>query len=487
MSDDFEDLLRRWLRERGRADRDELAALAGRVAVLPPRRSGPRRPLLLVATFVVLVVALVAALPRLGQTVAEPSPSPSAPVAEPSPTTAALATYQGTGFSFDYPADWRVISEYRHEDLHGQTVAVAVGTGSFDLGCFVIPPPSDTPGGIECREPVWEVPDGGVVLAYYVRPYLGGVLPSPTLLVEPGEEATLVDGRAAAATTDPASLVWRWRLENLPWVIEARFGPENRKVNQAAVLDVIASWRWTPGDDATPAPAPTRPPWAADLEGALECDGPIQDIGGEVGSILPPLGGFGTASPYPWLEVIDDIELPLTGWVEDPDVPWETGQSGYVRFVNEVDGRLKATIVMAGHSVDGGQGHWSIVGYRACTADEFDPLRGITSDDAPWRDESGQVTDRVRAHVGPAHCGWESTTWLRFEGRLYLRDPLGLFADVEAGPYLPATELPADAAFTGFSSLGRELFATPDPSFVWVRTGVRVERWPRATEEFGCA
>ena len=487
MSDDFEDLLRRWLRERGRPDREQLAALAGHVAVLPPRRSRPRWPLLLVATFVVLVVALVAALPRFGQTVAEPSASSSVPAREPSPTTAALATYDGNGFSFRYPVEWRVISEYRHEGLHGPTVAVAIGIGSFDLGCRPIPPSGETEGGVECRGPVWEVPDDGVVLAYHARPYLGGVVPSPTLSIDPGEQLTLVGGRRAAASTDPDASTWTWRFEKLPWVIEARFGSRNVKVHQAEVLTVIDTWRWTPADDETPAPAPTRPPWAINIAGALECDGPIQEIGGEVGSILPPLGGFGTASPYPWLEVIDDIELPLTGWVEDPKVPWEYGQAAYVRFVNDVDGRVKAIIVMTGHSVDGGQGRWSIVGYRACPPSEFDPTRGTTLGDAPWRDGTGTVTRRARTIIGPAHCGWESTIWLQLDGRTYIRDPLGLFADRTAGPYLAETELPADATSTGLTSAGRELFTSPDEDFVWIRSGDVIERWPPATEESGCA
>ncbi|MEK6721523.1 MAG: hypothetical protein AABZ33_12780 [Chloroflexota bacterium] len=69
MSDDFESLLERWLRDRGRTDRDVLAALAGHVAVLPPRRRR-RGPSLVRAAAIVLAVGLGAAY--IG-TVARPS------------------------------------------------------------------------------------------------------------------------------------------------------------------------------------------------------------------------------------------------------------------------------------------------------------------------------------------------------------------------------------------------------------------------------
>lgn len=327
MSDPFESLLERWLRERGRPDRDALAALAGHVAVLPPRHARPRRPLLAAATIVVVLIAIVASLPRTGQTGVGADASPSVAAATPSPVPTA----------------------------------------------------------------------------------------SPT-----------------------------------------------------------------------PAPARTQPAWAQNAEGALDCDGPVQPIGGEIGEIDSRFT-LGTASPYPWLEYVKDVELPITGWTEEPKVAWEFGDSNYVRFVNEVDGKVKAVIILQGHSTQGASGAWRVAAFRACQAAEFDPHRGTTLGDAPWVDASGSVTNRVRTLIGPVHCGWESMIWLQFDGRLYLRDPLGLFADVEAVPYLSDVELPPSAVSTGFTSVGRELFTMADPDFVWVRIGETVERWPRAPSDIGCA
>jgi hypothetical protein len=497
VSDDFEQQLERWLRERGRSDRETLAALAGYLAVLPPRRSRPRWPLLLAATVVVAVVATVASLPRFGQTSTGPETPPGGPTgppAMPSPKTADLATYVGDGFTFAYPVDWKVLSTYNHVGLHGPTVAVAVGTGSFDLGCTFVPPESNDPsgalGGIRCPgDPEWEVPDDGVVVAYWSPPY-AGFEPPPSRSPSPGEKRVEVGGRPAEASTAPNSMTWLWHLDELPWVIEARFGPLDLKANQAAVHGVIASWRWASGTEWTPTPSPTAipatvPAWVSNLDAALDCAGPVQPIGGDIGSIVPSFSA-GTASPQAWLDLLDDVDLPLSGWTEDPKVPWESGLSNYARYVNLVGGQAKAVLVMRGHSTDGGRGSWSVVAYRACTPAEFDPARGSTLGDAPWRDASGTVSRDVRANTGPGHCGWESAIFLHIDGRTYIRDPLGIFADRTVAAYLPDLELPSDATSTGLTSAGRELFTSPDEDFVWIRVGEVVERWPGATEDIGC-
>jgi hypothetical protein len=56
MSDDFEPRVQRWLRERGEVDPATVEAIAGRVAALPPRHTGPRRGWLMTAAAAVLVV-----------------------------------------------------------------------------------------------------------------------------------------------------------------------------------------------------------------------------------------------------------------------------------------------------------------------------------------------------------------------------------------------------------------------------------------------
>jgi hypothetical protein len=238
--------------------------------------------------------------------------------------------------------------------------------------------------------------------------------------------------------------------------------------------------------DATPDLVPV---WAVNLDAQLDCDGLPQAIGGEI-RIFQPVGSTDTASPWPWLYEEDVADLPLEGWTEEPKVSWETGESDLVRYVNVVDGRIKAAIVMGGHSTDGGRGHWEIVAFRACPPDEYDQLRGRTTDDAPWTDADGQPTTLARTIVGPAHCGWESTVWLFLDAdnRLYLRDPTGVLRDQWVDEYLSSTTLPQDAQTTGLRSRDRELFTTPNEDLVYVQTPDGVERWPRSRDpQIGCA
>jgi hypothetical protein len=240
---------------------------------------------------------------------------------------------------------------------------------------------------------------------------------------------------------------------------------------------------------ATESPAAAKPLPAANvnLAAQLDCDGAPQRVGGEIGAI-PPVGGTGTASPYSWIYSLSDVDLPLEGFDEAPKVPWENGRAGLVRFEYRARARVKAIIVMAGHSVDGGQGAWSVVAYRACGGDEFDPKDGRTIDNIPWVGPGGEPGgENVYSLPGPAHCDWQSTTWLFFHRALYLRDPLGLFAGQTAGPFVANATLPVDARPTGYRSGDRELFVGASNLFVWVQTSHGLERWANASNELGCA
>ena len=95
MSDEFEDLLKAWLRQRGAADRSTLQTLAGSVAVLPPR---PRRlPSSLAAAAAIIValgLAAIALAPHNGSVANQVNgPVPSGPAAFASdPRLAACST-----------------------------------------------------------------------------------------------------------------------------------------------------------------------------------------------------------------------------------------------------------------------------------------------------------------------------------------------------------------------------------------------------------
>jgi len=90
MSDDFEELLKRWLRDRAGNDRSTLQALAGNVAALPPRRQRRLGSLVsLAASVAVLLGLLVFASPRFGGVGREASPDPgSSPSDQPTEESA---------------------------------------------------------------------------------------------------------------------------------------------------------------------------------------------------------------------------------------------------------------------------------------------------------------------------------------------------------------------------------------------------------------
>jgi hypothetical protein len=158
-------------------------------------------------------------------------------VRAPDEPTADLVTFEGEGFSFDYPSDWEVIRRYQHFGLHGPTVLAAVGIGGFDLGCTTTPDSVSCPNG-----PRWTVPTNGVVLAYHFGSWLGPIAPQPTPSLGPGDEWVEVGGRSAVLSRTDNSMIWHF--PGAPEFIEARWGPDLSDVAPGRVDDVIASWHW---------------------------------------------------------------------------------------------------------------------------------------------------------------------------------------------------------------------------------------------------
>jgi hypothetical protein len=107
----------------------------------------------------------------------------------------------------------------------------------------------------------------------------------------------------------------------------------------------------------------------------------------------------------------------------------------------------------------------------------------------------------INLHAGPAHCGWETATFLGMgwplgrvahtsnEAREYIRDPDGLFAEQMLAPFIPFTILPETAFDTGYRYGADELWvdtATVDQVVYMVRGDV-VEQWGRPPELVGCS
>jgi hypothetical protein len=167
----------------------------------------------------------------------DPSATIRIEVRAPDDATADPVTFEGEGFSFDYPSDWEVISGYQQYGEHGPTVLAAVGIGGFDLGC------TTTANSVSCPNgPRWTVPNDGVVLAYHFGSGLGPIAPQPTPSLGPGDEWVEVGGRSAILSRTDNSMIWHF--PEAPEFIEARWGPDVSDIAPDRVEAVIAAWRW---------------------------------------------------------------------------------------------------------------------------------------------------------------------------------------------------------------------------------------------------
>jgi hypothetical protein len=72
--------------------------------------------------------------------------------------------------------------------------------------------------------------------------------------------------------------------------------------------------------------------------------------------------------------------------------------------------------------------------------------------------------------------------------RIYVRDPDGYFGDAALQEGFAAdVELPPGAIDTGYRQDGTGLWMDPhDDAFVYLAAASATERWPKATQIFGC-
>jgi hypothetical protein len=133
-------------------------------------------------------------------------------------------------------------------------------------------------------------------------------------------------------------------------------------------------------------------------------------------------------------------------------------------------------------------------------ATAFDPTP--TYPGYTWARDGRSVSEfELVTIAGPAHCGWESATFLFIgwppgtvapnasQARQYIRDPRGVIQ----GPYRDLLEreanLPSDARSTGYRLGAIELYVSPSDQDQWIYLGSasNVERWPRSNPMTLCA
>lgn len=442
MSDDFEGLLRRWLRDRAGNDRSAVEALAVNVAALPPRRTRWPSGLLGAAASIVVVIGLVALVAlRLGGVGNEARSTP-AQATQGSSLPGGPAAFAGDPRleqCSGTPADMEFVFEMTHArdyqrylprmglspELDVEETAIAViyrdgWAGVATSGGLGAAPATPTPG----RRFVCVLVAGGDP-----NMYSDVDIDGLTIAVTPSGTSSPT---ATADPTVPASLVM------------------------------------------TPEPAPA---WVADLAGQLECDGPVANLGSEYPE------AFGRPDPLG-----DDPESALGLFLGPGNMFASLPTGGFTQlhaephwasFVHVVDGRPKAIIVMTDTTEFGAV--WSVVALRACDASEFDPAVPLTFPVTIWKDVSGNAvsTESIRSNPGPGHCGWDSAIWLHVGGELYFRDPQGVIGEWTKTRFEARAQLPTSATDSGYRSGDWSLWLDAGKDAYMVSSG-NVERWPRS-------
>ncbi len=136
----------------------------------------------------------------------------------------------------------------------------------------------------------------------------------------------------------------------------------------------------------------------------------------------------------------------------------------------------------------------------ASVAVAFDPPPSYPG--YPWMRQGRPVSPKeLVTAAGPAHCGWQSATYLTIgwplgtvsttaaQARLYIRDPSGVVSSSYRQGLVLHTTLPSDARPTGYSYGSLELYLSPldqDEAIYVVGPG-GAERWPRSDPMTLCA
>jgi len=450
MSDDFEDLVKRWLRDRGATDRSAIEAMAGHVAVLPPRRRRQPGPLAAAAAVVVAIgLAVFALAPRQGSVSDHPSspvpPDPAAFAGDPR-LARCWATVESAidAFEMTHARDYR---------LH--------------LPAMLLAPELDV-----------DAP-GFVVVYRNMQPFpVLGAPPPPGQTWPPRSLAPGHHDLCVLVGADPASA----ELNVYDDVDISGLTATVPQPNAASSSTTPPSSTATSDSSSSPTPEPA-PAWTADLAGQLGCDGPMASIGGEVSDgiardVTGATPGEAVAaflappSPYGGLPIRGFEELHL-------DAHWAS-------YGHLFDGRIRAILVTS-DLAQGRDPSWAVVGLRSCDPSEFDPSVPLTYSITVWTDASNArvSTTLILSGPGPEHCGWQSATFLQVGKVTYVRDPEGLAGLWSKPRFDPAATLPAGARDSGYRSGGAALWAVAGGDAYLISGGL-VERWPRLDPSVGC-
>ena len=173
------------------------------------------------------------------------------------------------------------------------------------------------------------------------------------------------------------------------------------------------------------------------------------------------------------------------------DFAREREESDRVLFTYRVGSSIKEAVIVADTpTLDQGKTGWHPETWAHCDLSEFPNEIAEQDGRQIWTDANGRRVPRyvLAVGAGPAHCNWDSATFLDLDGRTYIGDPPdGLVPSYVPDTYAEDIRVPASATDTGYSYRHRHLWIAADRRVAYVGTTQHAERWPAPTKEFGCA
>lgn len=187
--------------------------------------------------------------------------------------------------------------------------------------------------------------------------------------------------------------------------------------------------------------------------------------------------------------------LATTGFGDDVILPTD---SDYERLkYSTTDPLLGTTTYFCTLAEAEANGHQRQVWHDQATCPAHCPVADVFASPVPypgrpWHRGSAAVPpSEMAAAAGPAHCGWQSATFLTFGwplgtrpqtaagARQFIRDPDRIVPSLR--PMDPHATLPPDARPTGYTYGSIALYLSPSDQDQYVYlVGSTVERWPRS-------
>lgn len=154
-----------------------------------------------------------------------------------------LVTFPGATVTFEYPAEWRMITG-NFSPYHYYWVEAALGTGDWTLDCIQYVQANGEVNGEDCSGSILEAGPGEVVVEISSRTSPAFVQPTP-----PPDSVGVVDG--LPYTVEESGSRTTWRLYGIadkpPLEVVAEFGDQPSDQAHAQVQSLVDSIRLSPG------------------------------------------------------------------------------------------------------------------------------------------------------------------------------------------------------------------------------------------------